>query len=78
MHRDISRNVCIDCGHAISMHSDNGCIHREAGARETPPRTCTCERTAFELRMNPELHRATEETSPSGDVQRADGTNGDR
>jgi O-acetyl-ADP-ribose deacetylase (regulator of RNase III) len=49
---------CAECGHAVTLHTDHGCIYRSAGTREQPPRTCTCERTRIELRKNPQLVRA--------------------
>ena len=48
---------CSECGHGVTLHTDNGCIYRSAGTREHAPRTCTCERTRIELRQNPQLMR---------------------
>lgn len=46
---------CIECGHAVNTHTDNGCIHRSAGTRESPPRICLCDRTSFELRIGTDM-----------------------
>jgi hypothetical protein len=55
--RFIDERDCIECGHAVSLHTDAGCMYRDTGRDEGPPRVCRCKLTRFELHMNQALTR---------------------
>jgi hypothetical protein len=57
----IDERECIECGHAVSLHTDAGCVYRDTGTGEAPPLACRCKVTGFELRMNQALTRQRRE-----------------